>query len=198
MPKSFDARYFDKWYRDPVHKIGTRTDLERLVTFAVAAAEYVLARRVRTVLDIGAGEGRWAPVLHRLRPHATYYGIEPSSYAVSRFGKRRNLFRGGVEDIAALFPDRRFDLVVCCSVLNYLPRVSVEHALPAIARATGGLAYLEIFTSSDDVRGDLRGWHAENPAWYRKTLSRAGFTRCGLHCYVPRTDSSELVALERA
>lgn len=198
MPKRFDERYFDRWYRDPTHRIGTAADLERLVRFAVSAAEYVLARPVRSVLDVGAGEGRWATVLRRICPRAAYLGVDPSDYAVARYGRRRNIVRGTLDDLDALFGDRTFDLVVCCSVLNYLPRAEMKRGIAQLARHTGGLAYLEIYASSDDVEGDTAGWHSESATEYRRVARDAGLIPCGLHCYVPVAMRDHLVALEHA
>lgn len=198
MPKRFDERYFDRWYRSPAHRIGTTADLERLARFAVAAAEYVLARPVRSILDVGAGEGRWAPVLRRIRPRAVYHGVDPSEYAVARYGGRRNIVRGTLDDLDALFGDRVFDLVVCCSVLNYLPRAAMMRGIAQLARRTGGLAYLEIYATSDAVEGDTAGWHSEPASAYRRITRRAGLVPCGLHCYVPAPLRDHLVALEQA
>lgn len=194
--KRFDSRYFEKWYRHPEHRIGTHADLGRLVRFALAAAEYVLAHPVRSVLDVGAGEGRWQPVLRKLRPRATYHGVDPSGYVAKRFGKRRNIVQGTTDDLSTLFPDRSFDLVVCCSVLNYMPRDEMARAIRNIASRTGGIAYLEIFTSGDDVEGDTGGWHAETRESYRRIVRGAGLIPCGLHCYVPSANRSSLVELE--
>ena len=196
--KRFDGGYFDKWYRHPKYRVGTTADLARMVRFAVTAAEYVLARPVRSVLDVGAGEGRWQPVLQKLRPRARYYGVDPSDYAVRRFGRRRNIVRGTLDDLADLFPGRRFDLVVSCSVFNYLDRDTMARGLRSVAARTGGMAYLEIFTSEDDVEGDTIGWHAESRDTYRRTMQGAGLIPCGLHCYIPADHASSLVALERA
>ena len=196
--KRFDSGYFDKWYRHPEHRVGTTADLKRLITFAVAATEYVLARPVRSVLDVGAGEGRWQPVLKGLRPSLRYQGVDPSEYAVSRFGKRRNIMHGTVDDLPRLLPDRSFDMVVCCSVINYLPREVMIRAIRNIAARTAGLAYLEIFASEDEVEGDTTGWHAESRASYRRVIRDAGLVPCGLHCYIPSDNVSTLVGLERA
>ena len=54
-PKIYDQKYFDRWYRG--RTIGTRAEVERLVTLAVATAEYHLERPIHSVLDIGCGEG---------------------------------------------------------------------------------------------------------------------------------------------
>ena len=196
--KRFDNGYFDKWYRHPDHRIGTATDLARLVRFAVAATEYVIARPIRTVLDAGAGEGRWYPVIRKLRPTARYHGVDPSDYVIGRFGKRRNIVQGTLDDLPKLFPRRQFDLVVSCSVINYLPRESMIRAIHRIAERTSGLAYLEIFASEDEVEGDTIDWHTESRATYLRIIKDAGLIPCGLHCYMPAGNSSSLVGLERA
>jgi SAM-dependent methyltransferase len=196
--KRFDNSYFDKWYRHPDHRVGTNADLLRLVRFAVAATEYAIARPIRSVLDVGAGEGRWQPVLHRLRPGARYVGVDPSEYAVKRFGRRRNIVHGTFDDLPTLFPGRTFDLVVSCSVLNYLPHAEMKRAIRRIAERTGGVAYLEIFASEDEVEGDTSNWHAESRADYRRIIRAAGLMPCGLHCYIPIDNASTVVALEHA
>ena len=196
MRKRFDSEYFDKWYRDPGHRIGTGADLTRLVRFAVAAAEYILAHPVRSVLDVGAGEARWRPVLEKLRPRATYQGVDPSEYVVRRFGRQRNIVRGTLDDLPSLFPDAQFDLVICCSVINYLPREEVVRGIRNMAACTGGMAYLEIFTAEDHVEGDTEGWHSETRDAYRRMLRGGGLLPCGLHCYIPSANASSLVGLE--
>jgi len=195
--KQFDQAYFDKWYRHPTHKVGDAGDLRRQVNLAVSAAEYMLARPIRSVLDVGAGEGRWNPIVQRLRPSATYYGVDPSEYTVRRYGARRNIVHGTFDDLDALFPNQRFDLVVCCSVLNYLSRPDMARALRHLARHTGGVAFLEIFTSEDHVYGDTNEWHTEPPRVYRRMLSNAGFTPCGMHCYVTSALDNNIAALEQ-
>jgi SAM-dependent methyltransferase len=196
--KRFDQQYFDKWYRHPAHAIGSSADLERQVRLAVAAAEYMLARPVRSVLDVGAGEGRWYPMLRRIRPSVRYQGVDPSEYTVRRYGKRRNLKLGELNDLDVLFPDTMFDLVLCCSVLNYLPRPDIVRGLRQLARRTRGVAFLEIFTADDDVVGDTQEWHVETPAMYRRLLRRAGFVHCGMHCYITEALHENIAALERA
>jgi SAM-dependent methyltransferase len=196
--KRFDQQYFDKWYRHPAHAIGSSADLKRQVHLAVAAAEYMLARPVRSVLDVGAGEGRWYPILQSLRPSIRYQGVDPSEYTVRRYGARRNLELGTLDDLDALFPGTIFDLVVCCSVLNYLSRTELVRGLGQLARRTGGVAFLELFTSHDDVVGDTEGWQITTPTEYRRLLRTAGFTPCGMHCYVTDALQGNVAALERA
>jgi ubiquinone/menaquinone biosynthesis C-methylase UbiE len=138
-----DAAYFRKWYRDPRHRVRTRAELDRQVRFVVAAAEHLLMRSVRTVLDVGAGEGAWHAALQRVRPSARYWGVDPSEYAVRRYGKSRRIVRGDAEtlDRVAGIPES-VDLVVCASVLQYLTPSAMRAALPVgwhSSRSTRGV-----------------------------------------------------------
>src|ERR1043165_7572666 len=104
MTRTFDRGFFDKWYRNPRHRLRSPSELARQAALAVGVAEYVLQRRVARVLDIGAGEGEWRAALRAIRPRVTYLGLEPSPYAVRRFGRRRNLRDGRFDTLSAL-PD---------------------------------------------------------------------------------------------
>jgi hypothetical protein len=46
--------------------------MARKVALAVASAEYYLERPIRSVLDIGCGEGAWRAPLLKLRPKVEY------------------------------------------------------------------------------------------------------------------------------
>ena len=65
---AYDRAYFDKWYRNPRYRVKTPAELARQAALVVHAAEWVLQRKLRTVLDVGCGEGNWYPVLRKLRP----------------------------------------------------------------------------------------------------------------------------------
>jgi len=196
--KRYDRAYFDKWYRDPRHRVVTPAALERQVRLAVAAAEHVLERHVRTVLDVGCGEGACRRVLRRIRPRARYEGVDPSVYVVRRFGARRGIHRGSIErlDEAGLLGP--FDLIVCRDVLHYLAPRDLERGLANVSALLGGVAYLPTFTSADDVDGDVRGWYRRTPAYYARIFRAAGLVGCGMHCYVGKDIEPNLTSLERA
>ena len=194
----YDRRYFDKWYRHPRHRVKTRQDMRRQLGFIVAATEYLLDRPVRSVLDVGCGEGNWSTVLRELRPRARYVGVDGSDYAVRRFGARRNIHLGTLGTIDDVGLKGPFDLILCLGVLNYVAAGELQDGLKHLRVLAGGLVYLEIFTSADDASGDFTKAEAKPPGWYRGVFRKAGFIPLGLHCYVPRDLAHHAAALERA
>lgn len=197
MTKRYDQAYFDKWYRDPRHRVGSRTKLLREIGCAVAVTEQLLDRSLQSVLDVGAGEGRWQPLLQELRPGSRYAGVEPSAYAVARWGRRRNLRQGTLESLDALGLDGPFDLVVCADVLHYLTTPALRRALTALVPFVGGAAYLPTFAAEDDIAGDRVEFQRRRSASYRTLFREAGLVPIGLHLYVTRPRARELAALER-
>ena len=193
----YDREYFDKWYRHPRHRVKTRQDMARQLGFIVAATEYLLDRPVRTVLDVGCGEGNWSAVLRSLRPRAKYVGVDGSAYAVRRFGARRNLRLGTFGTIGSIGLEGPFDLILCLGLLNYVSDDELRRGLRQLRDLAGGVAYLEIFTRADEATGDFRKSAARWPAWYRGVIRRAGFVPVGLHCYLPRELASHAAALAR-
>jgi SAM-dependent methyltransferase len=194
--KSFDQQYFDKWYRSRAHRVRTREDLRRRAALAIAVAEHVLERPVRRVLDVGCGEGEWSIPVLALRPRATYVGIEPSDYAVRRFGKRRNITFGtfaALDDVAGL---ERFDLVVCADVLHYLTRAEITRGASVLGRRLSGVALLHAFVRGDELEGDLQGLTRRPASWYRQTFSRAGLTSLGMGYWAPESVARTLSPLD--
>ena len=102
MDKQYDADYFQRWYRRD--GIGDAARLARKVALAVAQAEYYLERPIRSVLDIGCGEGAWRAPLLKLRLKLRYLGFDSSDYAVARYGRHRNLRPARFGDFAWLRP----------------------------------------------------------------------------------------------
>lgn len=195
--KQYDKAYFDKWYRHPRHRVKSAAELTRQAAFVLGSAEFVLGRPVRTVLDVGCGEGQWRAVLRKQRPSLHYDGVDPSEYAVARYGARRGLHLGGIESLDALPLREQYDLVVCCGMLNYLDAPTLRHGLAQVARRTGGMAYLELFTREDHFEGDTN-WPAPRAArWYREVIQRAGLTAVGMQCYVTHASRDRVSALER-
>jgi SAM-dependent methyltransferase len=162
----------------------------------VSIADYMLGRPARTVLDIGAGEGLWLPVLRRIRPAIRYAGVDPSEYAVTRYGRSRNLHLGSLGNLPPALASRPYDLIVCSGMLNYLAVGELRSGLAQVARLAKGVAFLELFTDRDDVEGDVRG--RRRAAFYRSLLGDLGFRHCGPHCYVGPEFEGVVVEMEGA
>jgi SAM-dependent methyltransferase len=194
--KVYDRAYFDKWYRDPRHAVTSRHELERKVALALATAEYYLGRPARTVLDIGCGEGVWRAPLRRLRRGIDYLGLDGSAYAIARYGRARNLRRAQFGDLAELRFGHRFDLIVCSDTLHYVPTVELRRGLDGVVEMLEGVAFLELFATSDAPEGDRAGWIARPAGWYLKEFRAAGLVPVGSHCYLGEKLAARTAALE--
>ena len=194
--KSYDEAYFAKWYHDPRTRVHSPDSVRRKVRMVVGIAEYFLRRPVRSVLDIGAGEGAWRAELKRIRPQVKYLGLDPSEWVVRKYGKRRNIRLGRFEDLPTLGLRGKYDLIVCADVLQYVATPAVERGVRHIAKLLNGVAFLEAYTTGDEMEGDLTDWHPRSKAQYRRILSGAALAACGLHCYVSRAMVDRAVELE--
>ncbi|AKC87408.1 class I SAM-dependent DNA methyltransferase [Pseudoxanthomonas suwonensis] len=195
MTKLYDQRYFDHWYRREGVQDPRR--LARKVALAVSVAEHYLERPLRSVLDIGCGEGAWRAPLLKLRPKLRYLGFDASEYAIARHGTRRNLHLARFGDFAWLRPCAPVDLLVCADVLHYLPARELAQGLPGLAELCGGVAFLEAFTAEDEFEGDTDGFQARPARWYRRRLQAQGFTAVGSHCWLGPALAGSASALER-
>ncbi|WP_049623996.1 class I SAM-dependent DNA methyltransferase [Frateuria defendens] len=196
MAKLYDRDYFDKWYRHPLHAVASPAELRRKVAMVVAQAEYYLGRPLRSVLDVGCGEAPWRAHLRALRPRASYRGLDASEYVVARYGRTRNIGLARFGQLEHLRFDERFDLIVCTDVLHYLKPAEIRAGLVGIGEMLEGIAFLEVFTTRDDVAGDKQGFHARAPSWYLHQFNHAGLSPCGSHCYLGPRLMRHIAALE--
>ena len=194
MTKQYDQAYFQHWYRRG--DIGGPQRLARKVALAVSCAEYYLERPIRSVLDIGCGEGAWRAPLLKLRPKLRYLGFDSSEFAVSKYGPRRNLHYAHFGDFAQLRPCPPVDLLVCADVLHYLPAPELRRGLPGLAELCGGVAFLEAFTREDEFDGDHVGFQPRTAAWYRKQFNAHGLRSVGSHCWLAPVLAGQVSALE--
>jgi SAM-dependent methyltransferase len=194
MTKQYDKAYFDRWYRGRT-RVSTHAEVRRKVAVAIANAEYFLRRQLRTVLDVGCGEGAWLPHLQAFRPRVQYLGLDPSDYAVRRFGKERNIRRATFGDLPKLDLGV-YDLVVCSDVLHYVPDNELKAGIKTLAEVTDGLAFLEVLTKEDDIVGDLDDFIRRPAATYRKLFSGAGMTFVGPYCWLSPAFHKSVAELE--
>ena len=159
-------------------------------------AEQVLERRVRNALDLGCGEGLWRPALRRERPYLDYLGIDPSAYVVERYGARRNIRQGDLTSLDTLRIRGPFDLIICNDVLHYVAAPELREGMGALAKRLRGVAYLGLFTSADDIEGDMKSYLERPPSFYRTAFARAGLRSIGMHCWIPARLAGPRSALE--
>ncbi len=197
MAARYDKRYFDKWYRHPGHRVSTPAATARKAALAVAIAEYYLERPVRTVLDVGCGEGQWKAILQRLRPRIRYEGIDASEYAVARYGRSRHLRLGTFGQLPDLDLAPSYDLIICSDMLYYVPRGELDRGLAAIAAHLGGVAFLEAYATADALVGDIQDIDERDAAFYRRLFRRHALVPCGSHCYLGPELAGMVTALER-
>lgn len=194
--KLYDRAYFQRWYHQPTTRVVSPRVLERKVRLALAAAEYLLSRRVASVLDVGCGEAPWYAVLRRLRRGIVYQGVDASEYVVQRYGKRRNIRSGTFGGLRDLRLAPGWDLIVCSDVLQYVPSAQLPRGLREIRRLLGGVAFIEAYAQEDAMEGDMEDWHVRPAAEYRRLFRRAGLAHCGLSCFIDPRKLAGVNALE--
>lgn len=195
MTKQYDKAYFDRWYRRRGTRVHTHAEVRRKISMTVALAEYHLRHPIRTVLDIGCGEGAWLPHLRALRPKIDYLGLDSSEYAVKRFGRTRNIHLASFRDLPSIEFEPA-DLVVCSDVMHYIEEDDLRAGVRVIAEVTDGLAYLEVLTREDDIVGDLDGFIRRPAAFYRKLFASHGMQFAGPYSWLSPTFKGAVAELE--
>ena len=195
--KRYDRAYFDRWYRNPRSRVVTPAVIARKAHLVVSIAEYFIGGSVRSVLDVGCGEGAWYEALKRMRPRISYLGIDPSPYVVERYGGRRNIRLGSFGDVAEHADGRMFDVIICSDVMQYVAARELRSGLEQIADHAGGVAFLEAHTTADEMMGDMRGWQRRTPRYYRSLFAEVGLIACGPHCYLGEPLQDVANALEQ-
>ena len=195
MTKQYDRAYFDRWYRNRSTRVNSHAEVRRKVQVAIASAEYFLRRQLRTVLDIGCGEGAWLPHLRALRPRVKYLGFDPSEYVVERFGESRNIHQASFGDLPSLDLGV-YDLVICSDVMHYVKDAELGPGVTAIADATDGVAYLEVLTKEDEIIGDLDSFIRRPAATYRELFTKAGMSFVGPYLWLSPAFEGAVAELE--
>jgi hypothetical protein len=188
----FDAAYYRRFYgRGGVHDAARIAQLAQGV-FSLAAWWKIT---IRSALDVGAGRGYWGAWLASDRPGVRYHGIDVSEHACRRHGHE-------FADLATWRPQRRYDLVICQSVVQYLDDRAAAAAIGSLAEACRGLLYLEVPTTGDcgstiDPDGTDLDVFWRSGRWYRSRL-RAHFTEIGGGLWLSHDHPAVLFELERA
>lgn len=151
--------------------------------------------RGQRVLDFGCGPGHLFPHLVRHAPTARYFGVDFSAHSIDELRRRwgrHPQFAGGAA--LAGFPfalARRFDVIVCCEVIEHLDDPTLEQVCAAFAELLhpGGTLYLTTPNSEDlsqqhvrcpDCGGVFHRWQHQR-SWNASTLgaqmARHGFAQ---------------------
>ncbi len=192
----YDKAYFDHWYRDPVTRVKSAAGIARKAALALAVAEYYLERSVKTVLDIGCGEGNWLAPLKKLRPSIRYTGIDSSPYVVARYGKSRGICLGSFASMDWCALRETYDLIICSDMLFYLSPSELREGLSSMAPRIGGIAFLELYTDKDAVIGDFPKKGLFPAAYYKKLLRENGLVSVGSQCYLGPELTSHAMEME--
>ena len=191
---NFDASYYERFYLDPRTRVADTLDVEVQARFVCGYLDY-LKLNVRWILDLGCGLGRLRESLLARFPRARYTGVEVSEHLCAELG--------WVHDSVATFRSRRrYDLVICQDVLQYLDDVEAEQALQNLARHCRGALYFGALTredweeNCDQSRTDGNGYLREG-AWYRDRLAPA-FVCAGGGVFVARRAGVVMFELDRA
>ena len=190
----FDAAYYERFYLDPRTRVAEPVDIEIQARFLASYLDY-LKIRVRWILDLGCGLGRLCEPLLARFPRARYTGVEVSGHLCAQLG--------WVHDSVVTFRSRRrFDLVVCQDVLQYLDDAEAELAMQNLARLCRGALWFGALTredweeNCDQSRTDGNGYVREG-SWYRDRLAPA-FVCAGGGVFVARRAGVVMFELDRA
>lgn len=165
----FGRGYFERYYSRPETRVASREDSANVCRFIVAYARF-LELPLRSILDVGAGTGRFMRPLKKLCRDVRYTGIDVSEYACRKYGWRRQ---------SILDLDRgRYDLVLCHDVVQYLERKDAQRAIERLSERCRGLLYFSALTREDwsenvDRTRTDHDVHLRSTRWYRRELSRA-------------------------
>jgi SAM-dependent methyltransferase len=177
--RRFDEAYYHRFYENPKTRIYGAKEHANLAQYVFSIARWNDIP-INSVLDVGAGIGLWKNWIAKNTKDVEYTGTEVSQVMCKKHGYQHR-------DIARWRDRRKYDLIICQGVLQYLADPDVAPAVANIAAMAGGLVYFEVLT-----RGDLReradvdltdtDVHVRNGSYYRglfaKHLLPIG---CGLH-----------------
>ena len=188
----FDLAYYRRFYLDPSTRVDDAAHHGKLVEGVVAMVEY-FGQPVRSVLDVGAGVGRWGRWIRKHRRGVEVVSTEVEADVCAKYGHVQ-------ADLARWRLKRRFDLVVCQGVLPYLDDDACAKAIENLAAMCGGFLYLEAITRRDAEQvvdrelTDLRV-HPRTGAWYLRRL-QPHFQSVGCGLYYQRRGPLQFYELE--
>ena len=197
----FGPEFYRRHYADPRTRVVTKAEMSRRADLVAAFVRHG-EHRVRSILDVGCGLGLMREKLLERFPRARYVGLEASAYLCERHGWEHG-------SAATFDPGRRFDLVVCYDVLQYLTSRQAAAAIRNLGRLCAGVLHFGVLTTEDwelycDQRNTDRDVHLRPGDWYRKRLAptfiNAGsgmFVRRGAPVHLWELDQVEILRSRR-
>jgi len=191
-PDRFDDAYYRRFY-------GERSVHSAEQVHLLASAVHQLCAwwglAISSVLDVGAGPGFWRDWYRGTHPKVRVLSTDVSPHACTTYGHE-------LADICTWTPPRRFDLVVCHSVLQYPDNAATIAAIANLGAATKHFMYLEVPTTRDydetvDPRSTDMDVHRRSATWYRRELSKH-FRQVGGGLWQSRTSDIPMYDLEMA
>jgi SAM-dependent methyltransferase len=186
----FDAGFFKRFYSTtPMH---SRRKIETLASGVHQFCSW-WDIQVRSVLDVGAGVGYWSDWYRNNHQRAKVVSVDFSEHACKKYGHE-------LRDISSWAPKRKFDLVICQSVLQYLDDQAARSAIKNLAKATKHVLFFEVPTKSDlrnNVDRDVTDFeiYSRTGIWYRNELAKY-FKQAGAGLWVAKSSTIVLYELE--
>jgi SAM-dependent methyltransferase len=190
----FDEAFYARYYHRPATAAATLDEVSLRARYVLAYLDY-LGVGVRSALDAGCGLGHWKHALERLDRSIRYTGVDSSEYLCGKYG--------WVHGVIADFKSRRkFDLVICQDMLQYLDAREVRRSVETIARLCRGALYLDVPTKDDfdagvlDTRHTDGNIHVRTARWYRRVVAPY-FYSGGAGVFIPNNSRTVVLGLER-
>lgn len=193
----FDADYYRRYYFTKKTQVTDQESVDKTAAYLASFLRYAEIP-VFDVLDVGCGTGLWQKAIAAHFPEAEYVGIEISEYLCQRYGWTQ----ASITDYRPPRHRARFDLVLCCGVLPYLPSVDAKLALANLAKLCRYSLFLQAATREDwaDVcnrRTSDPKQHFRSASWYRRQLA-GSFMQVGGGLWLQRKAHIPLFSLEHA
>jgi len=142
--------------------------------------DFVVSRidsRVRSLLDVGCGNGLFLERVRTLRPDIeVLHGVDRSAAALARVGIPTT--QASIDSLP--FPDRSFDCVTCMEVVEHLPLAVYVAALSGLARVSARQLLITVPREQDLTVGRVECPECRtlfNPDYHLRSFSESSLAK---------------------